>query len=47
LREPMRQIEDFILKCAGLKESAPVVKLDAASVQARAASRSASLDTAR
>lgn len=47
LREPMRQIEDFILKCARLKESAPVVKLDTALVQARAASRSASLDTAR
>ena len=27
LREPMQQIEDFILKCAGLKESAPVIAL--------------------
>ena len=27
LREPIRQIEDFVLKCAGLRESAPVVKL--------------------
>ena len=27
LRELMRQIEDFILKCAGLKESAPVIAL--------------------
>lgn len=47
LREPMRQIEDFVLKCAGLKESAPVVKLTVAPANARSASRSAGLDAAR
>ncbi len=47
LRESMRQIEDFILKCAGLKGSAPVVKLETASAQARAVSRSTDFDTAR
>ena len=36
LREPMRQIEDFVLKCAGLKASAPVVKLDVAPANRRA-----------
>jgi integrase len=41
LREPMKQIEDFVLKCAGLKASAPVVKLDVAT-----ANRRASLDAA-
>lgn len=47
LREPMRQIEDFVLKCAGLKESAPVVKLAVTPANARSASRSAGLDAAR
>jgi len=37
----MKQIEDFVLKCAGLKASAPVVKLDVAT-----ANRRASLDAA-
>lgn len=36
LREPMTQIEDFILKCAGLKATAPVVKLDVAPANRRA-----------
>lgn len=47
LREPMRQIEDFVLKCAGLKESTPVVKLAVTLANARSASRSAGLDAAR
>ncbi|TVR61849.1 MAG: DUF4102 domain-containing protein [Candidatus Competibacteraceae bacterium] len=42
LREPMRQIEDFVLKCAGLRESAPVVKLAVAP-----AHQGVSLDAAR
>lgn len=32
LREPMQQIEDFVLKCAGLKDSASMVKLGTASI---------------
>jgi integrase len=47
LREPMRQVEDFVLKCAGLKESAPVVKLAVAPTSARAANQSAGLDATR
>ena len=47
LREPMQQIEDFVLKCAGLRESAPVVKMAVALANARSASRSAGLDAAR
>ncbi len=47
LREPMKQIEDFVLKCAGLKGSAPVVNLVAAPANGRSANLSAGLDAAR
>ncbi len=40
-------VEDFVLKCAGLKESAPVVKLEVTLKSARATSWSADLDAAR
>ncbi len=46
LREPMKQVEDFVLKCAGLKASASVVKLETTPVNARPVNRSAGLDAA-